>query len=120
MTSPLLIQKSTSRSYSGGRIKPAAVIFAKDKMDQLERKGEDERAGELRRRWTSWSNKLNQVEHYESDGTLWTSCCVKMKKYQLENKSDVDQLLRQSCMRRSAKTKIQQLMCKDKLNQLER
>ncbi|KZV32140.1 trypsin-like serine protease [Dorcoceras hygrometricum] len=30
-------------------------------------------------------------------GTLWTSCCVKMKKDQLENKSDVDQLVRQRC-----------------------
>ncbi|KZV23526.1 hypothetical protein F511_39329 [Dorcoceras hygrometricum] len=94
----------------GGQIRPAAVIFAK---------GEDGPAGSLRRRWTSWSNKLDQLEHYESAGSLWTSCCVKMKKNHLENKSDVDQLLRKSCIRRSAKTKIQQLMCKDKLNQLE-
>ncbi|KZV39109.1 hypothetical protein F511_33560 [Dorcoceras hygrometricum] len=98
-------------SLGGCQIRPAAVIFAK---------GEDGPAGALRRRWTSWSNKLNQLEHLESAGTLWTSCCVKMKKDQLENKSDVYQLLRQSCIRRRAKTKIQQLMCKDKFNQLER
>ncbi|KZV48138.1 hypothetical protein F511_26933 [Dorcoceras hygrometricum] len=47
----------------GGQTRLAAVIFAKEKMDQLERKGEDEPAGALRRIWTSWSNKLNQLEH---------------------------------------------------------
>ncbi|KZV17075.1 ribosome biogenesis protein bms1 [Dorcoceras hygrometricum] len=67
------------------------------KMDQLEQ------LNQLVRKDGSAGEKIKFTAGlvYHLDG----SC-------QLVNKSDVDQLLRQSCIRRSAKTKIQQLMCK--------